>query len=84
MKATVMSVEKENPELSDADRRRKLVKRQLDSLINSNPQLYYEATAAVARAVHQDLQNNESLTEDESKALAGLSARDIEIILAYK
>lgn len=79
-----MSVENENPELSDADRRRKLVMRQLDSLINSNPQLYYEATAAVARAVHLDLQNNESLTEDETKALAGLSARDIEIILAYK
>ena len=79
-----MSVETEEQELSEAERKRKLVKKRLDSLMQSNPQLYYEATAAVARAVHFDIQNDENSEDDNHVALAGLSVRDIEMILAFR
>ena len=79
-----MSVETEDHELSEAEHRRKLVMKRLESLMQSNPQLYYEATTTVARAVHADIQIDENLEQLEREAVIGLSVRDIEFILAFK
>ena len=79
-----MSLETEQPELSETEQRRKLVKKRLDSLMQSNPQLYYEATAAIARAVHTDIQNDENSEDANHIALAGLTVREIEMILAFR
>lgn len=79
-----MSVETEELEIGEAERRRKLVKKRLDSLMQSNPQLYYEATPVVARAVHGNFQNDDGLDDRDRAAVIGLSVRDIEVILAFK
>lgn len=79
-----MNVETEEQELGQAERRRKLVKKRLESLMQSNPQLYYEATPVVARAVYEDFQSDENVLEPDRTAIVGLSVRDIEIILAFR
>ena len=82
--ANNMSVEIEKEELCEAERRRKLVRKRLESLMQTNSQLYYEATPVVARAVHDDFQSDKSLGESDRAAVDGLSVRDIEVILAFK
>ncbi len=79
-----MNVEIEKEELGEAERRRKLVRKRLESLMQTNSQLYYEATPVVARAVHDDFQSDKSLEESDRAAVDGLSVRDIEVILAFK
>lgn len=79
-----MSNEVEDQELGKAELRRKLVMKRLEMLMQSNPQLYYEATTAVARAVHADITGDHNFEEAEKNAVSGLSVRDIEIILAFR
>ena len=79
-----MNVDTEEQELGQAERRRKLVKKRLESLMQSNPQLYYEATPVVARAVYEDFQSEENVSGLDQLAIAELSVRDIEIILAFR
>ena len=75
----------EQPDVTPAERRRDVVKRTLDALMRSDPQLYYRPTADVARAIHESIGNGgDALSAPERDAVKGLSARDIEVILAFR
>lgn len=72
-------------EITQAERRRDVVKRSLEALMRSNPQLYYQPTAEVARAIHEDIENgSDGLSAEDREAVKKLSARDIEVILAFR
>jgi hypothetical protein len=67
-----------------AEKRKAIVTRQLNTLIKSNPGLYYEPTTTVARAVHEAIQSSTELSEEEHKVVGQLSVRDIELIFAFR
>lgn len=72
-------------EITQAERRRDVVRRSLDALMRSNPQLYYQPTADVARAIHEGIaKGGEGLSAEDRAAVKTLSARDIEVILAFR
>ena len=79
-----MTVETEDQEQGEAELRRKLVMKRLETLMQSNPQLYYEPTSTVARTLCEDIKNDDNLGDAGSAAVSGLTARDIEIILAFR
>ena len=71
-------------EITQAERRRRVVKRSLEALMRSDPQLYYRPTSDVARAIHDDIGDRGGLSAEDREAVKGLSTRDIELILAYR
>jgi len=71
-------------DIDPAEHRRKLVKQRLESLIRSSPQLYYEATSVVARALHEDIQSEPDAGDSDNEILAKMTVREIELVLAFK
>jgi hypothetical protein len=73
----------EHDNLTRTDRQRRVVTRCLEALADSDPDLYYQPTAVVARAVHAAIDTGCKDDQDRS-AVKGLSAREIEVLLAFR
>ena len=74
----------DSSEITPAEHRRRVVRRSLDALMHSHPQLYYQSTAEVARAVHEGIGNASRLSVEGRAAVKRLSPRGIEVILAFR
>lgn len=66
----------------DAERRKKLLRRIVDDLTRSRPELYYQSTSEIARQITEVIQSGGRLAADDRALLQKLSQRDIEILLS--
>ena len=67
---------------TDAEKQKTILRRLVEELNRSYPDLYYQPTSEVARLASQIIQDGHSLNADEKKLMARLSSRDIEILLS--
>ncbi|MEM9043992.1 MAG: hypothetical protein AAGC81_04800 [Pseudomonadota bacterium] len=56
--------------------------RLVNELSSSTPDLYYQPTSEIARFLKQYIDGRARLSVDEKAMLAGLSLRDIEVLLS--
>ena len=66
------------------EHRRAIVHRCLQSLTETNPQLYYQSTSVIAREIHAAIRRGDSLDDEERDVVRRLDVRDIEMLLAFR
>lgn len=66
----------------DAERQKKLLRRIVDDLTNSRPDLYYQSTSEIARQIAELIRSGGQLSADDRALLQKLSQRDIAILLS--
>ena len=66
----------------DAERQKKLLRRIVDDLTNSMPDLYYQSTSEIARQIAELIRSGGQLSADDRALLQKLSQRDIAILLS--
>ncbi|MEM9059104.1 MAG: hypothetical protein AAGD13_01460 [Pseudomonadota bacterium] len=66
----------------DAEKRKKLLRRLVEELSRSNPDLYYQSTNEIARQIRQHIDESASVNKDERELMERLSQRDIEVLLS--
>ena len=66
----------------DAERQKKLLRRIVDDLTNSRPDLYYQSTSEIARQIAELIRSGGHLSADDRALLQKLSQRDIAILLS--
>ncbi|MEM9332602.1 MAG: hypothetical protein AAGA53_14835 [Pseudomonadota bacterium] len=67
---------------TDAEKQKVILRRLVDDLNKTNPDLYYQTTSQIARLVQQRIADRSALNADEHKLMVRLSSRDIEILLS--
>ena len=66
----------------DAERQKKLLRRIVEDLTNSRPDLYYQSTSEIARQIAELIRSGGQLSADDRALLQKLSQRDIAILLS--
>lgn len=66
-----------------SQKQKKLLQRLVGELSKSNPELYYQATSEVARALKLHIDGEAKLFQEERELLQVLSQRDIEVLLSH-
>lgn len=66
----------------DSEKRKKLLQRLVEELSKKDFDFYYRSTADIAALIQQYIKGDAKLNADEHALLAGLSQRDIEVLLS--
>ena len=66
----------------DAERKKTLLRRIVDDLTNSRPDLYYQSTSEIARQIAELIKSGGQLSADDRALLQKLTQRDIAILLS--
>ena len=66
----------------DAERKKTLLRRIVDDLTNSRPDLYYQSTSEIARQIAELVKSGGQLSADDRALLQKLTQRDIAILLS--
>ena len=65
-----------------AEKRKKLLQRLVEELSHTDMDFYYRPTSAIAARIQQYADNEAGLIAEEKALLAGLTQRDIEVLLS--
>ncbi|MEM7747795.1 MAG: hypothetical protein AAF346_06050 [Pseudomonadota bacterium] len=66
----------------DSERQKKLLRRLVEDLTNSRPDLYYQSTSEIARQIAELIKSGGHLSADDRALLQKLSQRDIAVLLS--
>ncbi len=66
----------------ESERQKKLLRRVLEDLTKSRPDLYYQSTSEIARQIAELIRTGGHLSADDRALLQKLSQRDIAIMLS--
>lgn len=66
-----------------SQKQKKLLQRLVGELSKSNPELYYQSTSEVARALMLHIDGEAKLFQEERELLQVLGQRDIEVLLSH-
>lgn len=66
----------------ESERQKKLLRRIVDDLTSSRPDLYYQSTSEIARQIAELIKSGGRLAADDRALLQKLSQRDIAVLLS--
>ncbi|MEM1387028.1 MAG: hypothetical protein AAF626_08785 [Pseudomonadota bacterium] len=66
----------------DSEKQKRLLRRLLEELSASDPNLYYGSTSDIALMIQDYIESDAKLAQEERALLARLSKRDIEVLLS--
>ena len=66
----------------DSERQKKLLRRIVDDLTSTRPDLYYQSTSEIAGQIAEQIRSGGKLSADDRKLLQKLSQRDIAMLLS--
>jgi hypothetical protein len=66
----------------DAEKKKKLLHRFVEELSSQDPDLYYRATADIARLIKARIDRSAGLSLEDRELLQGITQRDIEVLLS--
>ena len=66
----------------DGERQKKLLQKLVEEMSRERPDLYYQATSAIAVQIKAHIDNGGGLSTEDRVLMQRLNARDIEVLLS--